>query len=220
MQKVEGSSPFIRSHESPAIAGLFAFPGFDRESSMVPGGPARRTKSRWSAIGFAEPSGARRSVSSLVKTLQEIVYEAGARRTRRSRSTGRRHAPTHRDAVGGACAGRFLPRRDDDPRDRARRMGMGCRDPARTGACGRSDPARALEAEVRRRRAPVARAALHAGGFRGRGRHARLVAAGYGYQALREENTTRVRWMSRISAALGVLMVLQTLAWLTGLAVD
>jgi hypothetical protein len=29
-----------------------------------------------------------------------------------------------------------------------------------------------------------------------------------------------VTWMSRISGALGVLMVLQTLAWLAGLAVD
>jgi hypothetical protein len=47
-----------------------------------------------------------------------------------------------------------------------------------------------------------------------------LAAAGYGYQALREENTERVKWMSRISGALGVLMVLQTLAWLAGLAVD
>ena len=47
-----------------------------------------------------------------------------------------------------------------------------------------------------------------------------LAAAGYGYQALREENATRVRWMSRISGILGVLMVVQTLAWLAGLAVD
>jgi hypothetical protein len=47
-----------------------------------------------------------------------------------------------------------------------------------------------------------------------------LAAAGYGYQALRERNADRVTWMSRISAALGVLMVLQTLAWLAGLAVD
>jgi hypothetical protein len=46
-----------------------------------------------------------------------------------------------------------------------------------------------------------------------------LAAAGYGYQALREENAARVRWMSRISGALGVLMVVQTLAWLAGLAV-
>jgi hypothetical protein len=46
-----------------------------------------------------------------------------------------------------------------------------------------------------------------------------LAAAGYGYQALREENSGRVKWMSRISGALGVLMVVQTLAWLAGLAV-
>jgi hypothetical protein len=46
-----------------------------------------------------------------------------------------------------------------------------------------------------------------------------LAAAGYGYQALREKNAGRVTWMSRISGALGVLMVLQTLAWLAGLAV-
>jgi hypothetical protein len=47
-----------------------------------------------------------------------------------------------------------------------------------------------------------------------------LAAAGYGYQALREKNAGRVTWMSRISGTLGVLMVLQTLAWLGGLAVD
>jgi hypothetical protein len=47
-----------------------------------------------------------------------------------------------------------------------------------------------------------------------------LAAAGYGYQALREKNARMVTWMSRISGALGVLMVLQTLAWLAGLAVD
>jgi hypothetical protein len=47
-----------------------------------------------------------------------------------------------------------------------------------------------------------------------------LAAAGYGYQALRQENAARVRWMSRISGGLGVLMVVQTLAWLAGLAVS
>jgi hypothetical protein len=47
-----------------------------------------------------------------------------------------------------------------------------------------------------------------------------LASAGYLYQALREENAARVRWMSRISGALGVLMVVQMLAWLAGLAVD
>jgi hypothetical protein len=47
-----------------------------------------------------------------------------------------------------------------------------------------------------------------------------LAAAGFGYQKLREENTARVRRMSLLSGALGVLMVLQTLAWLAALAVD
>jgi hypothetical protein len=47
-----------------------------------------------------------------------------------------------------------------------------------------------------------------------------LAAAGYGYQDLREENTRKVRWMSGVSAALAVLMIFQTLAWLTGLAVE
>jgi hypothetical protein len=42
-----------------------------------------------------------------------------------------------------------------------------------------------------------------------------LAAAGYGYQALRGENAERVKWMSRISGALGALMILQTIAWLT-----
>lgn len=47
-----------------------------------------------------------------------------------------------------------------------------------------------------------------------------LARAGYTYQALREENASRVTRMSRISGALGILMVVQTLAWLAGLAVD
>jgi hypothetical protein len=47
-----------------------------------------------------------------------------------------------------------------------------------------------------------------------------LAAAGYGFQRLREENSRRVRQMSWLSGALGVLMVLQTLAWLAALAVD
>jgi hypothetical protein len=37
-----------------------------------------------------------------------------------------------------------------------------------------------------------------------------LASAGYGYKALRDANHRRVAWMSRISGALGVLMVLQT----------
>jgi hypothetical protein len=46
-----------------------------------------------------------------------------------------------------------------------------------------------------------------------------LAEAGYGYQALREKNAAKVRRMSRLSGALGVLMVVQTLAWLAALAV-
>jgi hypothetical protein len=46
-----------------------------------------------------------------------------------------------------------------------------------------------------------------------------LASAGYGYQALRNANRERVKLMSRISGALGVLMIVQTLAWLVGLAV-
>ena len=47
-----------------------------------------------------------------------------------------------------------------------------------------------------------------------------LAAAGYGYQALREKNATRVRYMSWLSGALGVFMIVQTVLWLTALAVD
>ncbi len=47
-----------------------------------------------------------------------------------------------------------------------------------------------------------------------------LATAGYSYQALREENAPKVRRMSWLSGALGVLMVVQTLAWLAALAVD
>jgi hypothetical protein len=45
-----------------------------------------------------------------------------------------------------------------------------------------------------------------------------LAAAGFGYQALREENMPAVRRMSRLSGLLGVLVVAQTVAWLTALA--
>jgi hypothetical protein len=47
-----------------------------------------------------------------------------------------------------------------------------------------------------------------------------LASAGYLYQSLREENAPRVAQMSQISGGLGVLMVVQTLAWLAGLGVD
>jgi hypothetical protein len=47
-----------------------------------------------------------------------------------------------------------------------------------------------------------------------------LAAAGYGYQRLREENAGKARLMSWLSGALGVLMVVQTLAWLAALAID
>lgn len=44
-----------------------------------------------------------------------------------------------------------------------------------------------------------------------------LAEAGYGYQALRKKNAAQVRRMSQLSGALGVLMVVQTLAWLAAL---
>lgn len=47
-----------------------------------------------------------------------------------------------------------------------------------------------------------------------------LAAAGFGYQDLRVENAPKVRTMARLSGALGVLMVAQTLLWLTALGVD
>jgi hypothetical protein len=47
-----------------------------------------------------------------------------------------------------------------------------------------------------------------------------LAAAGFGYQALRDENARRVRRMSWLSTVLGVLMVAQTVSWLAALAVD
>jgi hypothetical protein len=47
-----------------------------------------------------------------------------------------------------------------------------------------------------------------------------LAAAGFGYQALREENARRVRTMSRCSGLLSMLMIAQTLAWLSALALD
>jgi len=45
-----------------------------------------------------------------------------------------------------------------------------------------------------------------------------LANAGLGYQQLRGENEPRVRAMSALCALLSVLMVVQTLAWIAGLA--
>jgi hypothetical protein len=47
-----------------------------------------------------------------------------------------------------------------------------------------------------------------------------LAAAGYGYQALREENARKVRRMSWLSGAVGILMIAQTISWLAALAVE
>ena len=47
-----------------------------------------------------------------------------------------------------------------------------------------------------------------------------LAAAAFAYQDLREGNVAKVRFMSRLSGMLGVLMVLQTVAWLAELAVS
>ncbi len=47
-----------------------------------------------------------------------------------------------------------------------------------------------------------------------------LVAAGFGYERLRAANASKVRLMSMLSGALGVLMVMQTLAWLADLAIQ
>ena len=44
-----------------------------------------------------------------------------------------------------------------------------------------------------------------------------LAAAAFGYQDLRVENAGRVRWMSRLSGLLGILMVAQTILWLAAL---
>lgn len=44
-----------------------------------------------------------------------------------------------------------------------------------------------------------------------------LASAGSGYQALREENVPKVQRMSRLSGALSVSMVVQTLFWLVDL---
>jgi hypothetical protein len=46
-----------------------------------------------------------------------------------------------------------------------------------------------------------------------------LASAGYTYQARCEENTRKVQLMSRLSGALSILMIVQTLAWLAALAV-
>jgi hypothetical protein len=51
-------------------------------------------------------------------------------------------------------------------------------------------------------------------------RRSQAAAAGFGLQNLREANTARVRRMSLLSGALGVVMVAQTHAWLAALAVE
>ena len=52
------------------------------------------------------------------------------------------------------------------------------------------------------------------------GRLGWLVSAGYLFHDLRAENAASITRMSRLSAALGALMVVQTLAWLAALAVN
>ncbi len=47
-----------------------------------------------------------------------------------------------------------------------------------------------------------------------------LAEAGYSYQAMCETNERKVRLMSWLSGALGILMISQTLAWLAALAVQ
>lgn len=47
-----------------------------------------------------------------------------------------------------------------------------------------------------------------------------LAAAGFSYQELREANAVKARRMSRLSGTLAVLMVLQTFAWLSALAIN
>lgn len=47
-----------------------------------------------------------------------------------------------------------------------------------------------------------------------------LATAGFSYQELREANAVRARRMSWLSGILGVLMVLQTFAWLSALAIS
>jgi hypothetical protein len=47
-----------------------------------------------------------------------------------------------------------------------------------------------------------------------------LAQAGVTYQSFREANGTKVTVMSVLSALLGLLMIVQTLAWLAALAVD
>jgi hypothetical protein len=47
-----------------------------------------------------------------------------------------------------------------------------------------------------------------------------LAAAGFGYQQLRKRNARRVTVMSWLSGVMGVLMIVQTVAWLTALAVQ
>lgn len=49
--------------------------------------------------------------------------------------------------------------------------------------------------------------------------HGWLAMAGFGYQRLRDQNTKNVTRMSWLSGALGVLMVVQTLAWLAALVI-
>lgn len=44
-----------------------------------------------------------------------------------------------------------------------------------------------------------------------------LATAGYSYQEVQEQNKPRVLWLSRLSGAIGMLMVTQTVLWLLAL---
>jgi hypothetical protein len=47
-----------------------------------------------------------------------------------------------------------------------------------------------------------------------------LAAAGFGYQSLREENAGRVSTMSKLSAGLAILLIVQTVSSLVLLGLD
>jgi hypothetical protein len=99
-------------------------------------------------------------------------------------------------------------------------LGLGCvGGPRRRFGCVGA-PARALETQVRRQCGrPYTELYEQAAGEADADTLGWLAAAGFGYQRLRAENAKKVRRMSLLSGALGVLMIAQTLAWLAALAI-
>jgi hypothetical protein len=220
MQKVEGSSPFSRSSETPAAPGVFAFSRRVRRFACGAadqlGGPicnrALRGPRRRPTACLA---------SCVVKALEEVAYEAGraALADQETIVAGVRQR-TGTLLAAHALVASFLGATT------IREAGFNAWAWVAVAALVLGLVVAAVLLAPWKLKFAVDARSLYdelyeqAAAEWDAGTLGWLASAGYLYQALREENADRVRWMSALSGLLGALMVVQTLAWLTGLAVN